>query len=109
LKDNGGVTGRGVDIDQTKLYTIAFSVASLNDPPSGTDKQITIQEDSSSNFDAADFGFSDPLDAPNANALLGLFIRSLPVGGVLFNGVVAVNVNDFISTTAIPSLRFVPS
>jgi Ca2+-binding RTX toxin-like protein len=61
------------------------SIAAVNDAPSGTDKTITFNENSSYTFTAADFGFSDA----DGNSLLAVKISSLPLAGNLkLNGIV---------------------
>ncbi len=59
-----------------------MTVTSVNDAPSGADNTITIAEDTSHTFVAADFGFSDPNDSP-ADDLLSVQITTLPLAGSL--------------------------
>src|SRR5438477_197618 len=56
---------RGVELDPT-ANTITIDVTSVNDAPAGTDKTITILEDGSHTFIAADFGFTDPFYSPSS-------------------------------------------
>src|SRR5205085_1954912 len=58
VQDNGGTANGGLDLDQSP-NTITVNVNAVNDAPSGTDTAITIDEDGSHTFSAADFGFSD--------------------------------------------------
>ena len=64
-------------------------VVSVNDAPAGTDTTLSAIEDTAYLFSAADFGFTDPNDAP-ANGLQSVIITSLPASGVLTLGGVAV-------------------
>jgi Ca2+-binding RTX toxin-like protein len=62
-----------------------LTILPVNDAPSGTDKTITFNENSSYSFTAADFGFSDV----DGNSLLLVKISSLPLAGSLtLNGIV---------------------
>ncbi|MEY4500332.1 MAG: hypothetical protein RIS52_222, partial [Pseudomonadota bacterium] len=61
-----------------------INVLSVNDAPSGADKTITTNEDTAVTLTAADFGFTDVLDA---NAFLAVKIGSLPAGTLTNNGV----------------------
>ncbi|WP_144006699.1 DUF4347 domain-containing protein, partial [Pelomonas sp. KK5] len=60
--------------------TIAVTVNSVNDAPSGADKTITINEDNVYNFAITDFGFSDTSDNP-ANTLQSVIITQIPPTG----------------------------
>ena len=51
--------------------TMTVNVTSVNDAPAGTNNTVTTLEDTAYTFTAADFGFSDPNDAP-ANSLLAV-------------------------------------
>ncbi len=84
-------------------------VASTSTPPSGTDKTVTISEDSNFTFTAADFGFSDPNDTPS-NTFTGLLITSLPSLGSLTLSNVAVASNQLVSIASINAglLKFTP-
>ena len=63
-------------------------------PRSGTDKTVTILEDGSHAFAAADFGFSDSIDG---NALLNIRITSVPA-----NGTLKLSGSDVTAPTTIP-------
>ncbi len=54
--------------------TLTFDVTPENDAPSGTDKTVTIDEDTPHTFSAADFGFTDP---DSGDLLYGVRIDSL--------------------------------
>jgi VCBS repeat-containing protein len=75
--------------------------------PTGTDKTVTINEDSSYTFTVADFGFSDAADTP-VNNFTQVKITTLPTAGNLKLGANAVNVGDLITVANIPQLNFSP-
>jgi len=107
LKDDGGIVNSGVDLDPT-ANTIRINVTSVNDAPAGTDKPLTILEDSSKTFAAADFGFSDPIDLPK-NTLSAVIITTLPGQGSLKLNGVAVTAGQAISAGSIPQLVYTPA
>ena len=108
VQDNGGTANGGIDLDQTP-NTITFNITPINDAPTGADKTITILEDNTYTFSASDFGFSDSVDNPNSNALLGVFITVLPAAGSLKLSNVAVTAGQFIALASIPNLKFTPA
>ncbi len=61
----------------TATATLSFTLDAVNDAPSGADRTITLAEDGSHAFTAADFGFTDPNDSP-ANGLKAVVITTLP-------------------------------
>ncbi|MCP1626893.1 retention module-containing protein [Pseudomonas nitroreducens] len=86
--------------------TITITVNGSNDAPNGTDNTITLNEDSSRSFTAADFGFSD-VDA--GDTLSGVRIDSLPTNGTLkFNGN-AVSAGQVIDAADLGKLVFTPA
>ena len=102
VRDNGG----GQNTDQS-ANTISFNVTSINDAPSGTDKTVTIVEDSSYVLTVADFGFSDV----DGNAFEAV-IFSHPVGGgtLFINGVAMTSATLFyLHTIASGDVVFVPA
>src|SRR5258707_390051 len=108
VQDDGGTANGGVDLDQSP-NTITVNVTSVNDAPSGADKSVTTLEDTAYTFTAADFGFSDPSDAPT-NTLSSVKISTLPTAGTLTNNGVAVTAGQFVSLfKMIPRLpKFTP-
>src|SRR5205085_1284292 len=84
--DDGGTANLGQNTDQSP-NTLTFDVTSVNDAPAGTSSTLTILEDGSHTFTAADFGFTDPLDAANgahgADAFQAVIIHTLPAAGTL--------------------------
>ncbi|MGE9761616.1 retention module-containing protein [Pseudomonas sp. PDM20] len=86
--------------------TITITVNGSNDAPNGADNTITLSEDSSRSFSAADFGFSD-VDA--GDTLSGVRIDSLPTNGTLkFNGN-AVTAGQVIDAADLGKLVFTPA
>jgi VCBS repeat-containing protein len=92
----------------TETATVSVTVNSVNDAPAGADKTITIAEDGSYSFTAADFGFSDPNDNP-ANTLQAIVITTLPANGSLTLSGTAVTAGQVIAAANIPNLRWTPA
>jgi hypothetical protein len=84
-------------------------VSPVNDAPEGTDKTITLAENTDYTLAEADFGFSDRFDNP-PNSLLAVKITSLPTVGSLTTNGVAVGVDQFISVQDLNAgqLKFQP-
>ncbi len=76
--------------------------------PDGADKSVTLLEEASYTFSAADFGFSDPNDNP-ANALTAVKIATLPGAGTFTLSGVAVSAGQTIAVANIPNLSFTPA
>ncbi len=109
VRDDGGTTNGGADLDASP-NTITFNVTAANDAPSGTDRTITVLEDGTYTFTAANFGFTDTSDSP-ANSLAAVKISSLPTGGTLTNNGAAVTAGLTVSVADITAgrLRFTPA
>ncbi len=109
VQDDGGTANGGVDLDPTP-NTITFNVTPVNDAPAGTNRTVTIAEDITYSFAAADFGFADPNDSP-ANSLLAVRITNLPAAGQLLLNGSAVTAGQSISAANLASglLRFIPA
>ncbi|HEY3321173.1 MAG TPA: Ig-like domain-containing protein, partial [Planctomycetota bacterium] len=103
VEDDGG--GTNLDLSPN---TITFNVTSVNDPPAGTDKTITINEDAVYTFAASDFGFTDPLDSP-ANNFSRVEITTLPAAGTLKLSGAMFLAGTFITVANIPNLTFTPA
>ncbi|HEX2135193.1 MAG TPA: VCBS domain-containing protein [Microvirga sp.] len=110
-----------VSLDGTGTQTISVAVVgvleapapaptppALNDAPAGTDTTVTILEDGSHTFAAADFGFTDPNDSP-ANTLQSVIITTLPAAGTLTLGTVAVTAGQEILASQIANLVYTPA
>ena len=86
--------------------TITLTVNGSNDAPNGADKTVTLDEDSSRNFSAADFGFTD---VDSGDTFSGVRIDSLPAHGTLtFNGN-AVTAGQVIGAADLGKLVFTPA
>jgi hypothetical protein len=107
VQDNGGTANGGLDLDQSP-NTFTINVTGVNDPPAGTDKTVTIAEDTTYPFAVSDFGFTDPNDNP-PNAFLAVKITTIPAPGSLTLSSVAVSAGQFIPVASIPNLLFTPA
>jgi Ca2+-binding RTX toxin-like protein len=111
VRDNGGTANGGIDLDPTP-NTISINVTPINQPPAGSDKTITFLEDSVYTFSAADFGFTDPIDASRpsgANSLQSVIITTLPVTGSLRLAGLAVTAAQEILAANLASLTYTPA
>ena len=89
----------------TSSATLTINVGG-NTPPAGTDASVTLAEDSSRAFAAADFGFSD---ADLGQSLAAVRIDGLPAAGSLTLGGVAVVAGQLIPAASLASLVFTPA
>src|SRR5204863_8101819 len=103
----GGTANRGVDLAPSSK-TIPLQLTSTNDPHAALVRSVTILEDGSHAFSAADFGFSDPNDSP-ADAFSAVKITSLPGAGTLKLSGVAVTLNQVIPVASLGSLVYAPA
>ncbi|MGL4637889.1 MAG: Ig-like domain-containing protein [Beijerinckiaceae bacterium] len=92
----------------TASDTFLLTVQSVNDAPEGTDKTISLAEDGTYTFTAADFGFTDPNDTP-ANTFHQLVIKSLPANGTLRLSGTAVANGDIIAVADLANLTWTPT
>jgi hypothetical protein len=108
VSNDQGHTGSGGSLSDTD--TVAITVNSVNDAPSGADKTVSTNEDTAHTFGTSDFGFSDPNDSP-ANGLAAVKITSLPGAGTLLLNGSAVAAGDLVSATEIAAghLTFAPA
>lgn len=90
------------------LSSIFTNIAPVNNPPSGTSKTITIDEDEAYTFAASDFGYADASDNP-ANTLFAVKITTLPAAGTLELDGIAVEAGDFVPVADIPFLVYTPA
>jgi len=107
VQDDGDTANGGIDTDPTPR-TFTLDVWPVNDPPSGIDKTITLAEDASYTFAAADFGFSDPVDGP-ANQLKAVVLTTLPASGVLQLNGAAVTATQAVPAEELSKLTFTPA
>ena len=84
--------------------TVSINVLPVNDPPAGTNNFVTTLEDTQYIFNAAEFGFHDPVES---HEFSGLTIKSLPVSGKLLLAGNAVETDMLISIVDINSGSFV--
>ncbi|MDI1361146.1 Ig-like domain-containing protein [Methylotenera sp.] len=103
--DNGN-TGTGGPLSDVDTSTI--TITAVNDAPAGVDKAVTINEDNTYTFAAADFGFTDTNDTP-ANALQSVIITTLPTNGTLTLGGSPVLVGAIIPAGSLGTLIFTPA
>ena len=76
--------------------------------PPETNGSVTINEDGSHTFSAANFGFTDPNDSP-ANAFASVVITTLPAAGSLTLSAVAVTAGQEIPVGSLGNLVFTPA
>jgi len=67
------------------IASVTINFTPVNDAPFGTNGTVTAAEDTLYTFNVADFGFSDPLDAP-PNSFLAVRLTTLPAAGTLTVG-----------------------
>jgi hypothetical protein len=108
VQDDGGTVGGRIDIDVTPK-TLTINVASVNDPPSGFDGALTVQEETPYVFQLSDFPFTDANDNPS-NLLVAVKITTLPLIGVLTDNGIAVTAGQSIPVMDLAngSLRYTP-
>jgi Ca2+-binding RTX toxin-like protein len=85
-------------------YTITFDVGAVNDAPSGTDKTVTVKEDTSFKLNAANFGFSDV----EGDKFTGVMITTLPGSGELMLAGKAVKAGQTIEASKLSKLVWTP-
>ena len=103
------ISYHGGDGNDVTLTDIGPHVVTPNNAPSGADKTVATQLNTDYVFTVADFGFSDPLDAP-PNNLQAVKITTLPSVGTLKDNNVAVTAGQFVSAADIAAgkLTFSP-
>ncbi|TMH32851.1 MAG: tandem-95 repeat protein, partial [Betaproteobacteria bacterium] len=87
------------------IGTLSVNVGA-NTPPAGADATVTISEDTSKTFSAADFGFAD---ADAGQSLAAVRIDSLPGAGALTLNGVAVAAGQVVAASDIAGLVFAPA
>ncbi|WP_160494886.1 S-layer family protein, partial [Pseudomonas sp. L-22-4S-12] len=90
----------------TASATVSIDVAAGNDAPTGTDDVISLNEDGSHSFSAADFGFTD---TDSADSLQAVRIDSLPGAGSLQLNGAAVGAGQVIALADLDNLTFKPA
>jgi VCBS repeat-containing protein len=107
VQDNGGTANGGVDTSTT-ANTLTFNVTAVNDAPTASNATITVLEDGSKTFAAADFGFADASDSP-ANTLQAVIITTVPGAGTLKLNGTDVTVGQSIAVANLGNLVFAPA
>ncbi|WP_343574484.1 retention module-containing protein [Pseudomonas sp.] len=90
----------------TTTLPLDIQVHAVNDAPSGADNSITLNEDSSRTFSAADFGFTD---VDQGGSLSAVRIDGLPTAGSLTLNGVAVIAGQVIAASQLGGLVFTPA
>ena len=93
----------------TAIVCTAMPALAGNHAPSGTSGAVSTSQDSTYTFQVADFGFSDPNDAPG-DTLQAVKITTLPAQGALTLNGVPVMAGALVGATDIASglLRYTP-
>ncbi|WP_420468710.1 tandem-95 repeat protein [Panacagrimonas sp.] len=89
--------------------TVTLTVTPVNDAPSGTNTTLTLDEDTTRAFTAADFGFFELRDFPAANSLQAVILTTLPAAGTLLLSGGAVTIGQSIAAADIPNLTYTPA
>ena len=87
MQDNGGTAHFGRDVDVT-ARTMSINVTPVNDPPSGADKTVTVNEDTAYTLRVSDFDFNDADDLSPPSSLppdtfLNVMVTAAPTNGTL--------------------------
>ncbi|WP_160490283.1 S-layer family protein, partial [Pseudomonas sp. R-28-1W-6] len=90
----------------TDSATVSIDVNQVNDAPTGTDAVISLSEDGSHGFSAADFGFAD---IDSADSLQAVRIDGLPGAGSLQLNGAAVGAGQVIALADLDKLTFKPA
>ena len=85
--------------------TITVDITQINDPPSGADATVTIDEETSYTFSASDFGFTDP---DTGDSLAAVRIDSLLGAGTLTLDGNPVAATDVVTVADLGNLVFTP-
>lgn len=84
-----------------------MALANVNEAPTGANKTLVMNEDTTRSFVAADFGFAD---APGeTGALSAVIITTLPTAGALKLNNVAVTAGQTVAVADLSKLSFVPA
>ncbi|MET4696342.1 retention module-containing protein [Endozoicomonas lisbonensis] len=89
----------------SSVATATITITAVNDAPTASDKTLTLDEDTSYTFTAADFSFSD-IDGDNLSSIT---IKTLPAAGSLTLNGSAVTANQVITAGDTPNLVFTPA
>ena len=105
--DSGSTANGGQNQDLSDNQLI-FDIDSISDAPAGSDKTLTINEDTAYTLKTTDFGFADPADG---DFLSKITITRAPANGTLTLAGVTVADSQIISVSAINNgqLVFTPA
>ena len=92
--------------DARSQQEVTIQVNDINEAPTAADNTLTIDEDTTHTFTAANFGFSDVDDG---DSLQSITITRLPTAGSLTLNGEAVTANQDISESDISNLVFTPA
>ncbi|QPH39300.1 DUF11 domain-containing protein [Pedobacter endophyticus] len=108
--ENPNTTTRAINVVVTDSDGVSsdasvasVTVLAVNDAPMGTDKTVSVVEDGTYTFSAADFGFSDPAEAHEFAALT---LATLPANGTLKLNGTAVTADQVVPVMQIPQLTW---
>jgi len=92
-------------VQSSAAASVTVNVAAVNDAPTGTDGTVSLVEDGTVQFSAANFGFNDP-DA--GDSLQAIRIDSLPGAGALQLNGTAVTAGQVIAAIDLDKLTYTP-
>ncbi|WP_436785043.1 retention module-containing protein [Stutzerimonas frequens] len=92
-------------VQSSAAASVTVNVAAVNDAPTGTDGTVSLVEDGTVQFSAANFGFNDP-DA--GDSLQAIRIDSLPDAGALQLNGTAVTAGQVIAAIDLDKLTYTP-
>ncbi|WP_395764098.1 retention module-containing protein [Stutzerimonas balearica] len=92
-------------VQSSAAASVTVNVAAVNDAPTGTDGTVSLAEDGTVQFSAANFGFNDP-DA--GDSLQAIRIDSLPGAGALQLNGTAVTAGQVIAAADLDKLTYTP-
>ncbi len=93
--------------ESKNVADVTIDISSVNDAPDGNGATLSVDEDSSIQLTANDFGFSDPAANENDD-FKEVIIRSVAGSGVLTLNGLPVSDDDTIPVAQIPNLVFTP-
>jgi VCBS repeat-containing protein/ELWxxDGT repeat protein len=100
------LTVTSADGTASQQIDVAIAGTADNTPPTGSDGTITLDEDTTRAFTAADFGFADG-DA--GDVLVAVRIDAIPAAGTLRLGTTLVGAGQVITAADIGQLNFTPA
>ncbi|TAN68107.1 MAG: hypothetical protein EPN17_09690 [Methylobacter sp.] len=92
-------------LDSVSANAITLKVSAVNDAPTGTNKTVSVDEDSTYSFSSTDFGYADV----DGNIMSGIKITRLPAAGSLKLNRAEVTLDQVITAASIADLTFTPA